>query len=119
MAEITLQNIYDCYYYGKRVAEGQLDNGTAARNVARSGMDEGSARIYIRCVHSMILGQRYTGTVKEMAVSHFLTQITIDYGFDGLRQALYSLRQHLDYQKRYQTLPSLERLYIEFFDVLP
>ena len=119
MAEITLQNIYDCYAYGKRVAEGELDNGTAAKNVARTGMDEGSAQIYIRCVRSMIRGERYTGTVKEIAVSRFLTNIMSDYGFEGLRRALNSLRMHLDYQKAYNTLTGLEKIYQEFLDVLP
>ena len=119
MAVITLQNIYDCYEYGKRVAEGELDNGTAAKRVARTGMDEGSAQIYIRCVRSMIRGERYTGTVKEMAVARFLTNINTDYGFDGLRRALQSLRMHLDYQKAYNSLSGLEKIYQEFMEVLP
>lgn len=119
MAQITLQNIYDCYEYGKRVAEGELYKGIAAKNVAKTGMDEDSAQIYIRCVRSMIRGERYTGTVNEMAVSRFLTNIMNDYGFDGLRRALGSLRMHLDYQKLYNTLTGLEQIYREFMDVLP
>lgn len=119
MAVITLQNIYDCYVYGKKVAEGELDNGTAARKIAQTGMDEKSAQIYIRCVRSMIRGERYTGTVKEIAVSRFLTNIMSDYGFEGLRRALKSVRQHLDYQKYYQSLVGIERIYNEFMDILP
>jgi hypothetical protein len=119
MAEITLQNIHDCYAYGKRVAEGEIDIGTAAMNIARTGMDKGSAQIYLRCVRAMIRGERYTGTVKEIAVSHYLTAIMSDYGFDGLRKALESLRLHLEYQKKYQTLAGLKQIYDEFMDVLP
>lgn len=119
MAEITLENIYDCYAYGKRVASGEIEIGTAAMNIARTGMDKGSAQIYLRCVRSMIRGERYTGTVNELAVSHFLTAILNDYGFDGLRMALESLRLHLEYQKSYQSLNSLQKLYKEFIDVLP
>lgn len=119
MAEITLQNIYDCYDYGKRVAAEEIEIGTAAMNIARTGMDKGSAQIYLRCVRSMILGEKYTGTVKEIAVSHFLTSIMSDFGLDGLRKALISLRLHLDYQKAYQSLQGLEKIYQEFMEVLP
>lgn len=119
MAEITLQNIYDCYAYGKRVAIDEIDIGTAAMNIARTGMDKGSAQIYLRCVRSMIHGERYTGTVNKMAVSHFLTEIMSDFGFDGLRKALNSLRLHLDYQTPYNGLRTLEEIYEEFMEVLP
>lgn len=119
MAEITLQNIHDCYDYGKRVALGDVEIGTAAMNIARTGMDKGSAQIYLRCVRSMIRGERYTGTVNELAVSHFLTEILNDYGFDGLRKALESLRMHLEYQESYQSLYNLKKLYNDFIEVLP
>ena len=39
MASITLQNIYDCYSYGKRVAADELDLGSAAMKIADTGMD--------------------------------------------------------------------------------
>jgi len=119
MAEITLQNIHDCYHYGKRVAAGEIEVGTAAMNIERTGMDKGSAQIYIRCVRSMIHGEIYKSTVKEIAVSHFLTAIMTDYGFDGLRKALEALRLHLEYQKSYQSLSGLWKIYDEFMDVLP
>ena len=119
MSEITLENIYDCYAYGKRVAMGEIELGTAAMNIARTGMDKGSAQIYLRCVRAMIRGERYTGTVKEIAVSHFLTSIMSDYGFDGLRKALESLRLHLEYQRAYQTLNGLRKIYDEFMEILP
>ena len=119
MASITLQNIYDCYSYGKRVAADELDLGTAATKIANSGMDRGSAQIYLRCVRAMLRGERYTGTVKELAVSHFLTSIMSDYGFDGLRKALEALRLHLEYQNSYQNLAGLRKIYNDFLEVLP
>ena len=118
MAKITLENIHNCYNYGKRVANNEIEIGTAAMNVARTGMDKGSAQIYLRCVRSMIIGERFTGTVKELAISHFLTQILNDYGFDGLERALNSLKLHLEYQKRYNELKSIKQIYNDFLDVL-
>lgn len=119
MANITLQNIYDCYSYGKRVAADELDLGSAAMKIADTGMDLKSAQIYLRCVRSMLRGERYTGTVNELAVSHYLTAIMSDYGFGGLRKALEALRLHLEYQSPYQTLAGLRKIYNEFLEVLP
>ena len=90
-----------------------------AMKIADTGMDLKSAQIYLRCVRSMLRGERYTGTVNELAVSHYLTAIMSDYGFDGLRKALEALRLHLEYQSPYQTLAGLRKIYDEFLDVLP
>lgn len=103
--------------YGKRIAEGEIEISTASKSIANTGMDKGSAQIYLKCVQSMIQGERYTGTVKEMAVSYFLTAIKSDYGFDGLKKALGSLKMHLEYQSSYQNLPGMKRIY-EKFDAL-
>ena len=92
MSKITLQNIYECYEYGKKIAENNFDIGTAVKIIAKNGMDIGSSRIYIRCVISMISGERYTGAVNEMAVTHFLTSILTDYGLAVLRKALRQYR---------------------------
>ena len=118
MAKITTQNIYDCYDYGRRVAEGEISIATAAMNIAKTGMDKGSAQIYLRCVRSLIAGERFTGTVNEMAISRFLTNIFSDYGMEGLRRALASLRMHLDYQNTYQSLPAMNKVYNEFYEIL-
>ena len=118
MAKITTQNIYDCYDYGRQVAEGEISIGTAAMNIAKTGMDKGSAQIYLRCVRSLIVGERFTGTVNEMAISRFLTNIFSDYGMEGLRRALASLRMHLDYQNTYQSLPAMNKVYNEFYEIL-
>ena len=117
--KITLANIYDCYNYGKKVAENSISIGTAAVYVSQNGMDKGSAHIYLRCVKSMIHGERYTGTVNEQATRHFLVAILSDYGFDGLRKALESVRLHLEYQKSYQTLSGIKAIYAEFNEYLP
>ena len=119
MAKITLQNIYDCYDYGKRIANDEIETGTAAIKLARTGMNIDSAKIYLRCVKCLIKGERYTGTVNEAAMLHFLTAIMSDYGFDGLKLALNSVKMHLDYQKSYNNLVNIKKLYDEFYEYLP
>ena len=118
MAEITIQNYHDCYEYGKRCAEEDLDIGTAAYQLEKTGMDIGSAKMYVRCVKAMLAGERYTSTVKELATSYFLTQIYSEYGAEGLKKALESVRQHLEYQKSYNGLSGIKKIYDEFMDIL-
>lgn len=119
MATITLQNIYDCYDYGKRIANEEIDIGGATLKLSKTGMNSDSAKIYLRCVRSLIKGERYTGTVNELALSHFLTAITTDFGFAGLAIALSSVKMHLEYQNRYQNLVNIKRIYDEFIEILP
>lgn len=119
MAEITIQNYHDCYDYGKRVHAGEIELGTAAMNIAKTGMTISSARAYLYCVCAMLDGKVYKSTVKEIATSYFLTAILSDYGMDALRKAVDSVRQHLDYQRRYQTLAGIRKIYEEFSELLP
>ena len=118
MAAITMQNYHDCYDYGKEIHLGNLSRKVAVNALVNSGMAERSAVYYLQCVCSMLSGERYTATVKEIATSYFLTQIFRDFGMDALRLALQSLRSHLDYQKGKNELSGLEKLYQEFVDVL-
>lgn len=118
MPKITIQNYHDCYDLGKRCFAEGMSVGTAAYQLAEAGMDLGSARMYIRCVTAMLSGERYTSTVNELATSYFLTQIYSDYGADGLCKALEAVHQHLEYQKKYNSLPSIKKLYDDFYSVL-
>ena len=119
MASITVQNYHDCYTYGKEIHLGNTTRKEAVAFLVQSGMTERSAVYYLQCVTSMLEGKRYTATVKEVATSHFLVQILNDYGMDGLKIALKSMRMHLDYQKGKNELPGMEKLYQDFLDVLP
>ena len=119
MASITIQNFHDCYAYGKELHLGNITKRKAVDALVSSGMSARSAAYYLQCVTAMLEGTRYTATVNELATSHFLVQILSDYGMDGLRKALNSLRLHLDYQKGKNELPGMEKLYQEFVDVLP
>jgi hypothetical protein len=54
----------------------------------------------------------------ELPVKWF-SKFVLRYGFDGLRKALTALNLHLEYQKSYQTLSGLKKIFDEFMDVLP
>ena len=118
MAKILLKNIQDCYSYGKKVVTGNISIGSAASKLAETGMDKGSAQIYIKTVQAMINGEPYKRTISELATRYFLEAITEDYEKEGLRKALNSIKLHLEYQNNHQALPSIRKIYNEFFEKL-
>lgn len=118
MATITIQNYHDCYDYGKEIFLGHMSKKDATDILVNTGMSKKSAVYYLQCVVSMLSGERYTATVKELASSYFLKQIYNDYGATGLQKALSSMRAHLDYQKGKNELPGTEKIYQEFLDIL-
>ena len=118
MAKIQFKNIQDCYFYGKIVVTGNINIGSAASKLEETGMDKGSAQIYIKTVQAMINGELYKRTISELATRYFLEAITEDYEKEGLRNALNSIKLHLEYQNNHQTLPSIRRLYNEYIEKL-
>lgn len=119
MAEIILDNYSACYEYGRLAALGELDAGRAALKAAtETGMDYGSAQIYTRCVRAMFEGERFTGTVKESAMRYFLIEIFGEFGREGLRKALQSVKQYLEYQRKYNSMNCIQDLYDEFIEYI-
>ena len=118
MAQITIQNYHDCYEYGKKVANGIITKKDAAAEISENGMTNASAIYYLNCVTAMLEGKRYTATVKQDAVTYFLTEIYSEFGKIGLQKALNSLKAHLQYQKGNNNLPSLERVYEDFNEII-
>ena len=118
MAQITFINYHECYDYGKQVANGQITKNEAASKIAENGMTFTSAVYYLTCVKAMLNGERYTATVKQDAVTYFLTEIYSEFGRAGLEKGLKSLNAHIQYQKGKNELPSLQKIYNEFYEII-
>lgn len=116
MALITIQNYHDCYELGKRVFAGEITVADAVKEI--EDMNPKSARPYITCVAKMLAGEAYQSTVKQDAVTYFLTKIYEEQKADGLRNALESLKGHLEYQEGKNNLPSLWKVYEDFVEIL-
>lgn len=118
MSKITIQNYHDCYEYGKKIVNGEMERKEAINTLYQKGMSERSATYYLQCVKGMMEGKKYTATVNQTATSYFLTEIYSEFGADGLRKALMAVKEHLQYQKGKNNLPSIETLYEEFSEIL-
>ena len=118
MAEITVEQYHECYELAKLVNAEKMSIQEATFKLGSLGVSENSAMMYLRCARYMLEGKRFTSRVKELAISHNLTQIYAEYGPEGLKKALRSVRGYLDYQKKYADYPGLEKVYSEFMDIL-
>ena len=118
MARITIEQYHESYDLGKKIIEGSMTIDEAVRRLYDMGMSDNSARPYLRSVRAMLTGERFTATINENALSYFLTQIYSDYGSDGLRRALHSVKEYLDYQKDKNGLPGSRLIYEDFLEIL-
>ena len=118
MARITAEFYHECYDLGKKILEGSMEIEDAVRRLYNIGMKPESARHYLRSVRAMLVGDRFTATINNTALSYFLTQIYTEYGAEGLRKALNSVREYLEYQKDKNGLPGARKVYEDFYEIL-
>lgn len=118
MARITVEQYHECYELGKKIIEGSMEIEDAVRCLYKSGMSDNSARMYLRSVRAMLTGERFTATIKEDALAYYLTQIYTEHGAEGLKRALHSVREYLEYQKDKNGLPGSRKIYEDFYEIL-
>lgn len=68
-------------------------------------MNRNSAFMYICAVKNMLEGSVFKRAVNIKALKYYLEAICQDYGADGLRKAVFSVRQNIAYRQRFH-LPS-------------
>lgn len=103
----TDQMISACYKYGKEAYQNPGINiwslaGSAAQE---TGMNRNSAFMYICAVKNMLGGTVFKRAINTKALRHYLAAICQDYGEDGLRTAITSVRENIAY-RQHCSLPS-------------
>ncbi len=97
MQKILLDEIALCFRLGADVVRGNITLSDAALLAASNGMNPGSARGYIKIVRDMTEGVTYKRTLNEMAADYYLSNIGEEFGASYYKNALSSLRKHIDY----------------------
>lgn len=88
-----------------------------AKLIAReTGMNEGSAKGYMRDFFLMLTGEKLGWAMAEEDARYFFMRMHTDYGENGLKNAISSLQKYLDYDK--QNHPGLQKLIDEFNEYL-
>lgn len=97
----TDQMIYACYKRGKEAYQNPHVNiWSLADNVAQeTGMNRNSAFMYIHAVKNMLGGTVFKRAVNAKALRYYFEAIYQDYGADGLRTAISSVRKNISYRQ--------------------
>ena len=117
MVVISLEQIAACYEAAKQVSAGQVRASKATRGLRDSyGMNEGSAQNYIHVFGRLRSGTVYKRMLSIDATRYFFSQIARDFGNDGLRLALDSTWQHIEYLvgRGEGAVPALRAVMVEF-----
>jgi 5-methylcytosine-specific restriction enzyme A len=85
--------------FASLVFDGKIRESEGAAALARDfGLNQTSARDYIRDYKSLMKGRVFKRSMSAEAMDHFIEQIRIERGSHSLFQALAALRLHLEYR---------------------
>ena len=103
----TDQMIDACYKKGTEAYERPEANlwSLADWVTAETGMNRSSAFMYISAVKSMLSGTVFKRAINTRALRRYFQSIYDDYGAEGLRNAVSSVRQNIAYRESFH-LPS-------------
>jgi len=96
--KITLDIIKQIYLRAKDVFSQKDDINNAQYILVKdTGMNSGSAKMYIQAFLKMMVGEHYKRTINGTATEYFLKNIRDDFGQQALEQALASVEKHIEY----------------------
>ncbi len=97
MKPITNEMIHSSFEIGKKIYHKQLNRQEGLKALKDLGMKVSSANDYIYCYIDLIQGKLFTRTINAYGLDYYLGRILEENGKKGLRNALLSLSQHIDY----------------------
>lgn len=93
----TKEKIHEAYKITKKVHLNQITVSEGAKNLVDVGMKKTSGLDFIYAYSKLIQGKLYTRTINAYATDYYLKQIHLENGDSGLKNALLSLYQHIEY----------------------
>lgn len=119
--KITPQIVEKAYKVAKDYYDKKISLQEAQCCLIRCGMNKNSANDYIYNYSNLIQGKLFTRTTNSCGTDYYLHKIYEDNGQSGLKNALISLSQHIDYyEEKSGTTVKLRReiynKYLEFLD---
>lgn len=118
---ITEQSSITAYKHARRFAKGELSFTEAVDQLVEiEKINRNSAVGLINNLRCMVEGKRYTWTSNLFTTNHYLSNIYNDFGVKGLKNALMSLDEHIEYyeEKRGRSLPGIRELRKKHFESL-
>lgn len=97
MKKTTNEQIYKAYEIAKKVHLNEMSVSEGANELENTGMKKNSGLDYIYAYSKLIQGKLYTRTINAFATDYYLNRILEENGENGLKIALLSLYQHIEY----------------------
>jgi 5-methylcytosine-specific restriction protein A len=97
MKPISNEMIHKAFEVGKQIYLYPLTRQDGIKSLLDMGMKESSANDYVYCYSNLIQGKLFTRTINAYGLDYYLHRIYEEDGNNGLKNALLSLYQHIDY----------------------
>jgi len=97
MRKTTNEQIHKAFEVAKKIYLNEMSVSEGANELANTGMKKSSGLDYIYAYSKLIQGKLYTRTINAYATDYYLDRIFKENGGNGLKIALLSLYQHIEY----------------------
>lgn len=101
--KITEQMVERSYEIGKKIRNKEMTLTDGVKVLINVGMNKASAADYIYNYKKLTSGEKFIRTTNIYATNYFLDRIFVEEGKEGLRTALKSLADHINYYETKST----------------
>jgi 5-methylcytosine-specific restriction protein A len=118
--KISNDMIIKSYEVGKLVYKEKLNFKEGIKQLTKMGMNKNSAADYVYNYSNLIQGKLFTRTTSSFATDYYLGKIHQEDGIQGLKKALLSLSQHIDYyeDKSGSSVKKRKDVYLKYLKLL-
>lgn len=120
MNKITNEIVEKTYEIGKQIYLNQITRLKGIEILENLGMNQSSAHDYIYSYSNLIQGKLFTRNTNVYATEYFLSKIYSENGIIGLKNALLSLSQHIDYYEEVSgtSVKKRKEIYNKYYDLV-
>jgi 5-methylcytosine-specific restriction enzyme A len=97
MEKITNDQIHKTFEVGKKIHLNLMSLSEGTESLTSMGMKKSSGLDYIYAYSNLIQGKLFTRTINSYGTEYYLERIYNENGNNGLKTALLSLYQHIEY----------------------
>lgn len=120
MGKITNDIVEKSFEIAKKVYGEKITEKEGIRILEKIGMKDTSAHHYINNYSNLVQGKLFTRTINAYGTEYFLENIYKENGVAGLRNALLSLSQHIDYYEEASgaSVKKGRKIYDKFYSLI-
>ena len=99
LSKISKEMIEQTYSAGLIVVNHEMSEPAAATHVCSlTGMNLNSSKMYVRCIVSLLKGEKFGRTINANAMDYYLNKILNDFGSEALLLAISVVVDHVSCQ---------------------